>query len=231
MLFIAEIGLNYNGNIHLAFEMMRQVKAAGADIAKFQLGWRDKPGEINCLNEEDLQSLFDYAKAIDIEIMFSIFHREALSLIRKFDVKRYKVASRTTKDDPDLIIDMLGDEKETIISLGMSMNEVPDGLPDDDNIKYLWCKSKYPTMPWDISDMPENFRYSVPKYDGFSDHTLGIEAALIAIARGATIIEKHVTLDKTDNTIRDHVVSCTPDEFAIMVKLGKAMHNYTRLMG
>ena len=50
MLFIAEIGLNHNGNFDLGCEMIRQAKLAGADIAKFQLGWRDKPGEINRLD-------------------------------------------------------------------------------------------------------------------------------------------------------------------------------------
>ena len=54
-------------------------------------------------------------------------------------------------------------------------------------------------------------------YDGYSDHTLGIETCLLAISRGATIIEKHFTLDKSDTTIRDHVLSATPDEFSNLV--------------
>ena len=58
---------------------------------------------------------------------------------------------------------------------------------------------------------------------GFSDHTIGIETALLAVARGARVIEKHFTLDKSDVTIRDHALSATPDEFGQLVELGRAM--------
>ena len=58
-------------------------------------------------------------------------------------------------------------------------------------------------------------------YSGFSDHTHGISASLIAISRGAKIIERHFTLDKSDKTIRDHAVSSTPQEFNNLVQLGR----------
>ena len=57
MIFIAEIGMNYNGNLDLAFELIKQAKYAGADIAKFQLGWRDGIDEINHIDEEKLKKL------------------------------------------------------------------------------------------------------------------------------------------------------------------------------
>ena len=60
LIFIAEIGMNYNGNIDLAFELIKQAKLAGADIAKFQLGWRDKPGEINNINKEKIDKLISW---------------------------------------------------------------------------------------------------------------------------------------------------------------------------
>jgi len=59
---------------------------------------------------------------------------------------------------------------------------------------------------------------------GYSDHSVGIEIALTAIARGAGIVEKHFTLDKSDTTIRDHSLSATPDEFRLMVNLGRNIH-------
>ena len=67
--------------------------------------------------------------------------------------------------------------------------------------------------------MPKNFDKT--NYDGYSDHTIGIETALLSIARGANIIEKHFTLDKSDTTIRDHALSATPEEFLQMVNIGR----------
>ena len=73
--------------------------------------------------------------------------------------------------------------------------------------------------------LPKNFHDSV--YSGYSDHTLGIETSLIAISRGAQIIEKHFTLDKSDNTIRDHALSATPEEFRQLVILGTEISKLT----
>ena len=104
-------------------------------------------------------------------------------------------------------------------------NEFP--VLDGKNIKYLWCKSLYPTSPWDLKDFPKSFENS--KYSGYSDHSIGIENALLAIARGAGIIEKHFTLDKSDNTIRDHLLSATPKEFKIMTEIGTNIYKNIRL--
>ena len=62
MIFIAEIGLNHNGNINLCYELIKQAKYSGADIAKFQLGWRSKKGELNHINDEDLKKIFEWGK-------------------------------------------------------------------------------------------------------------------------------------------------------------------------
>lgn len=226
MLFVAEIGLNYNNNLALAFELMRQAKWAGADIAKFQIGWKGNPGEINCWDLEKLDKLFDYAHIIGMELMFSVFNKEALYTIRQYPVKRYKVASRTITEDIELVIEILNEGKETIISLGMVDNQIPKLLPSLD-AKYLWCKSMYPTLPRDLYGMPRDFKQE--GYAGFSDHTLGIEASLMAISRGASIIERHLTLDKSDNTIRDHTLSSTPQEFKTLVDLGRGIDTYTKL--
>ena len=70
MIFIAEIGMNHNGNFNLCYELIKQAKLSGADIAKFQLGWRDKKGEINQmdnLNEQTIDNCFDHAETIKIE--------------------------------------------------------------------------------------------------------------------------------------------------------------------
>ena len=90
------------------------------------------------------------------------------------------------------------------------------------NIKYLWCCSKYPTFNENLKNFPKKFNSK--NHYGYSDHTIGIETCLIAISRGAKIIEKHFTLDKSDNTIRDHALSATPSEFKNLVILGREIN-------
>ena len=99
----------------------------------------------------------------------------------------------------------------------MEKKELP--IKKSKNIKYLWCLSKYPCEPQDLKNLPKNFSKSL--YDGYSDHTIGIETCLIAISRGAQIIEKHFTLDKSNTTIRDHALSATPKEFKLLVDIGR----------
>lgn len=218
MIFIAEIGLNHNGNFGLVHELVRQAKLSGADIAKFQLGWRAGEGEMNHIGKEEMDLIFQASQYHEIEPMVSIFTQEAFEFAQQYDFKRYKIASRTVKDDLALVRRIVDEGKETFISLGMWEG---DDLPikDSENIKYLYCKALYPTAPWDISDLPKNFIDS--SYSGFSDHTVGIETALMAITRGAQVIEKHFTLDKSDTTIRDHALSITPDEFRQLTTLGR----------
>ena len=218
MLFIAEIGLNHNVNLDLCNELIRQAKWAGADIAKFQLGWRDQPDEINHIDKNRLEDLIQICDYYDIEFMTSIFHEKAFELAKEFEFKRYKIASRTLVEDTKLVKDILDLNKETFISLGMWKDK---DLPFTEykNVKYLWCKSMYPTSPWHLKDLPKDFTKT--KISGFSDHSIGIEVPLTAIVRGATIIEKHFTLDKSDTTIRDHALSLTPDEYRLMVQLGR----------
>ena len=221
MIFIAEIGLNHNGNHDLAGELIKQAKYSGADIAKFQLGWRDKEGEINNLDENTILKLKKWSDYYEIELMFSIFHEEALELSKCIDHQRYKIASRTVIDNPELVKKILGEGKETFLSLGMWENEE---LPfsEFDNVKYLWCKSEYPSLPWNLKNFPKDFIES--GLSGLSDHSMGIEVPLMAIMRGAKVIEKHFTLDKSDTTIRDHALSINPDEFRNLVYLGRNIH-------
>lgn len=221
MIFIAEIGLNHNGNFGLVYELVRQAKDAGADIAKFQLGWRSGAGEINQITPEVFAHILKCCDHLAIEPMFSIITPEAWEMAKHTPFKRFKVASRTVIDYPKLVEEVLGEGKETIISLGMwEGKDLP--FRSFDNVKYLWCKSMYPSHPWDLTDLPKDF--STTPYTGYSDHSIGIDIPLLAIARGAKMIEKHFTLDKSDTTIRDHALSATPDEFSMMVKIGRAIH-------
>lgn len=226
MIFIAEIGLNHNGNFGLMHDLVRQAANSGADIAKFQLGWRGQPGELNHITEEVLSNIVKICEFYKIEPMLSIFTVEALEMARAHNFKRFKIASRTVTDNQPLVEKILDLGQETFVSLGFWQgNGLP--FPGRDNVRYLWCRALYPTPPWKLDGFPKDFNGS--PYAGFSDHTVGIETALLAIARGARVIEKHFTLDKSDVTIRDHALSSTPDEFAALVRIGRDMRRTLEL--
>lgn len=221
--FIAEIGMNHNGHFGLIPELIRQASTSGADIAKFQLGWRDGDGEINQLTEKELRMITQACEYYEIEPMFSIISDAALKAIECFDYdfKSYKIASRTVVDNPELARKIINKGKRTFVSLGFWDDPyLPFG--NSKNVEYLYCISKYPCLHSDIVNFPDDF--SNEFFSGYSDHTLGPEAVLLAVARGAKIIEKHFTLDKSDTTIRDHALSATPEEFAEMVKNSRAIH-------
>ena len=86
MKFIAEIGLNHNGSEGLLVELIRQASLSGATMAKFQLGWRDKSGEINHLNKSSLKLIYNACEYYKIEPLFSIFHQRGMGII-KFSCK------------------------------------------------------------------------------------------------------------------------------------------------
>lgn len=228
MMFIAEIGMNHNGNFGLIPELIRQAALSGANIAKFQLGWRDGEGEINRLTEQELVLIVDSCEYYGIEPMFSIISESAFEMIKSFgyDFLRYKIASRTVIDKPMLVERVLDEGKQTFVSLGFwSKDELP--FEQRDNLDYLFCVSKYPCMPSDIKGFPKDFSQS--PYIGYSDHTLGVEAVQLAVSRGAKVIEKHFTLDKSDTTIRDHALSATPAEFSEMVRSCIAINRLVEL--
>lgn len=219
---IAEIGQNHNGDMSLAKELIHAAAENGADIAKFQLfdakalfptkeegnEWYD----YNCsteLGKDDLHLLNEECKKHDIEFMSSAFDVERVGWLEDIGVKRHKLASRSI-NEPDLIKAVTNTGKPVICSLGLWKKE---GFPDiatKGGMHYLYCVCKYPTPLVDlhledITFDPQN------SYSGFSDHTIGITASVVAISRGAQIIEKHFTLDQKMYG-PDHEGSMTPDE-------------------
>ncbi len=224
MIFISEIGMNYNGNINLCYELIKQSKYSGADIVKFQIGWRDKDGEINRLTDDKIKKLIEWSKYFEIQIMFSIISIDGFEKLKNYEFSDYKIASRTIKYDIELAKKILNLRKNTFVSLGMSdKKNPPKELSSYKNIKYMWCKSEYPTDLDDLKDFPKDFKKTF--FTGYSDHSIGIEMPLLAISRGASVIEKHFTLDKSDQTIRDHTLSATPEEFESMTKIGRDIFN------
>ena len=112
MIFISEIGMNYNGNFSLIYELIKQSKFSGADICKFQLGWRDKPGEINQLDLEKVNQIIKWCKQFEIEPMFSIINENAYEIFKETDLKKIKIASRSLKYDFNLVKKIVEENSE-----------------------------------------------------------------------------------------------------------------------
>lgn len=214
---IAEIGQNHNGDMELARRMIREAKLAGADVAKFQLfearSLFNETGnpwfEYNLRTEisrQDLQMLKGECDDVGIEFMASAFDVERVGWLELEDVKRHKLASRSIQDGT-LIRSMVETRKTIIASLGhWKKAELPD-IGEDGQVEFLYCVSRYPAVSGDFEFSTTDFSV----LSGFSDHSEGLAASKIAIARGAQIIEKHFTLDKSSFG-PDHGGSMTPDE-------------------
>ena len=231
MIVIAEIGINHNGSIDLAHELIRQARLAGADIAKFQFydPYKIFGPEGSHPNAEALAQALSVQFGLDearrlkawcdeegIEFMASVFDLERFDWMRELGVARHKIASRSVQHT-ELCRRILDTGQETFISLGFwEQPSVPFVAP---NARYLYCVAKYPAEYRDIR-LPASFANSV--YAGFSDHTVGIEAALVAVGRGARIIEKHFTLNK-GLPGPDHVCSATPEELTELCRYARLM--------
>lgn len=227
MLLVAEIGLNYEGNFDLAYELIRRASLSGADIAKFQFGWRDEPGEVNHIDFQAARQLRRWCDWWEIEFMASVISERGLELADAVDPSRYKIASRTVAENPRLVERVLDRGRETFISLGWWDEQLfPFGSPDDQK-RYIFCVSNYPTYPSELEKMPRQF--GPESYYGVSDHMHGIEGCLLAISRGARFVEKHFTIDKTIREIHDdHVLSATPEELELLDEVGRPLGRLAR---
>jgi N,N'-diacetyllegionaminate synthase len=224
---IAEAGVNHSGDILQAYRLIDAAKDSGADAVKFQLFnsrklWGDDRITQYELSYEQLGHLKDKADSVDIEFMCTPFDVEGVEFLTPL-VKRHKIASGCRK--PDILEAADGTNLPLIVSTGMG---------DFDDIKeWLWglrfvltitgtvtllhCTSSYPCQSQDVNlkAMREMGDYFGCPY-GFSDHTQGILASPMAVAMGATVIEKHLTLNKLASG-PDHSSSIEPREFKQMV--------------
>ena len=219
MEIIAEIGQNHNGNMSVARRLIAEAKECGADVAKFQLydakALFPKEGnlwfEYNCqteLSRADVDTLAAECDRIGIEFMASVFDTERIAWLEAVGVKRHKIASRSIKD-PALVEGVAATGKPLLVSLGMWDGKGVPKIKTPGKVEFLYCVSKYPTELSDLHFGDVDFS----RYGGFSDHTIGIDAAVIAMSRGAKIIEKHFTMDKALYG-PDHSGSMTPSELA-----------------
>lgn len=228
---VAEIASNWEGSITKAKKLISESKKAGANAVKFQM-WRAKDlystrhKNWNLIKKSELtfekaKKLKKIANDIDLEFFCSAFYPEAVDFLESLNVKRYKIASRTCllKDPRSLetLEKKARTKKPVIISMGMGGNRKNIEKIFSKNKKiFCYCISEYPT---NLSKI--NWREAL-KYDGFSDHTLGITAPIIFTILKKhqksknILIEKHVKLKNSKGP--DASTSINTDELADMIK-------------
>ena len=247
VLIIAEAGVNHNGSFELAKKMADVAKAAGADIVKYQTAvpelvisrfapkaeyQKESTGEAESQLEmvkkihfgfAEHRKLKEYCDSIGIKYLSTPFDMDSIDFLAGMDMPVWKIPSGEVTNLPYL--EKVAKLKKPII-MSTGMCEIPeikaalDVLYSNgaEDVTILHCNTEYPTPLKDANvkamlDIQKNFGTKV----GYSDHTLGLEAPLAAVALGATVVEKHFTLDKNMEG-PDHAASMSPEELTALVK-------------
>ncbi|TNE29763.1 MAG: N-acetylneuraminate synthase [Bacteroidetes bacterium] len=247
-LIIAEAGVNHNGSLDKAKELIDAAAEAGVDYVKFQTFKADKivsksatkadyqkanePGSDESqydmlkkleLSDSDHIALIEYAEEKGVRFFSTAFDTEGLDYLNSLGFDRFKIPSGEITNYPYLVkIASFG--KPVILSTGMAtMSEIGEAIEilergiSKDDITVLHCNTEYPTPMDDVNLMAMlSIARTYGVQVGYSDHTLGIEVPIAAVALGATVIEKHFTLDR-NMPGPDHKASLEPSELIEMV--------------
>jgi N-acetylneuraminate synthase len=248
-LIIAEAGVNHNGDLSMARELVRIAAAAGADMVKFQTFSADQiatakapkaeyqkvsTGSVETqhdmirkleLSRADHEELIEECRRQGIQFFSTGFDPDSLDMLIELGIDRIKVPSGEITNLP-LLRHVASKRLPVIISTGMAtMDEIGDAIRILEQggiarheITILHCNTEYPTPMTDVNlramaAIGSAFGTAV----GYSDHTMGIEVAIAAVALGATVIEKHFTIDRTLPG-PDHQASLEPHELASLVR-------------
>ena len=258
-LIIAEAGVNHNGDIALAFDLIDAAADAGADLIKFQSFFptelatpyaqqaryqvrqnKNKTSQLQMLSKLALTQdqhfeLIEKCNSRNITFFSTAFDLASLDFLSSLDFERFKIPSGEVNNLPYLE-KVASYGKGVILSTGMcDLNEVTNAIQlliangiKEEQITVLHCTSEYPAPIAEV-----NLRAMITMRDhlnlkvGYSDHTLGIEVSVAAVAMGASVIEKHFTLDKTMDG-PDHKASLNPTELTSMIN---AIRNVEVAMG
>ncbi len=259
-IIIAEAGVNHNGSIELAKQLVDRAVEAGVDYIKFQtfkasklVTKAAKQAEYQQknigkksdsqyqmlkkleLSPEDHKTLIAYCKEKGIKFLSTAFDYDSIEYLHTLNLGLWKVPSGEVTNYPFLKRVAAYNEK-TILSTGMcDMVDVraavealyKNGLSKD-NLILLHCNTEYPTPFEDVNlKVLDTLRKEFGVEVGYSDHTKGIEVPIAAVAIGATVIEKHFTLDRNMEG-PDHKASLEPDELIAMVS---AIRNIEKAVG
>ena len=242
---IAEAGVNHNGSFQLACKMVDAACEAGVDCIKFQTfksknlvsgsagkaeyqkaatgdgSQQDMLRKLE-LSFEEFISLKSYCDKANICFLSTAFDFESLAFLDSLGIPFWKIPSGEVTNLPYLLA-VAKTGRPVIMSTGMcTMKEIEDAVKvlkenGSGDIKLLHCTTEYPTPFEEVNlkamlEMQRRFGVEV----GYSDHTKGIEVAIAAVALGATVIEKHFTLDRNMEG-PDHKASLEPHELSLMV--------------
>lgn len=246
---IAEAGVNHNGSIEMAKQLIDVAASAGVDYVKFQTFKADKlvsPDakkavyqQQNMTDTDDSQytmlkkleldeamhdELIAYCKLRNVAFLSTPFDEDSIIFLQRKGITIGKIPSGEITNLPYLRA-MARAYPELIVSTGMcTQKEVEEALEalvaagaSRDSITVLHCNTEYPTPMTDVNlKAMLSLRDILQVPVGYSDHTLGIEVPVAAVALGAVVIEKHFTLDKNLEG-PDHKASLEPDELRAMV--------------
>jgi len=240
---IAEIGINHNGSLELAKQLIDKASEAGANCAKFQMrdlatlyrnagDAQDASEDLGSqyileilseaqLTQEEMYKAFDYCNEVGILPLCTPWDATSLVSLEKYGLLAYKIASADFTNH-DFIRAVADTGKPLLCSTGMSTeDEIVEtvGLLKQIGAMFvlLHCNSTYPAP---FKDLNLNYLERLKEIGecpiGYSGHERGVHVALAAVAKGARVIEKHITIDKSLRG-NDHKVSLLPDEFRDMV--------------
>lgn len=250
VIIIAEAGVNHNGDINTAKQLIDAAAYAEVDYVKFQTFKADtivsklaKKAEYQSKNTGDNEQtqyemlkklelsenvhddLMAYCELKNIKFLSSAFDVEGVSYLNNLGLNLFKVPSGEITNFPYLRA-IAQTKKPVILSTGMaSNNDIESAIKvlldfgtKIEQLTILHCNTEYPTPMQDVNLHAMNsIKAQFGVLVGYSDHTLGIEIPIAAVALGARVIEKHFTID---NTLPgpDHAASLEPDELKAMVK-------------
>lgn len=244
---IAEAGVNHNGSLDIAMELVDKAKAAGADCVKFQTfiaenmisRYAEKAeyqketcgqggSQLDMVKSLELPfeafiKLKDHCREQGIDFLSTPFDLESIAFLNTLDMPLWKIPSGEVTNLPYLLA-IARTKKPVLLSTGMCGLEEIQAAMDALNangtpkITLLHCNTEYPT-PYEDANLRamQALRDRFCVETGYSDHTPGIEVPIAAAALGAAVIEKHFTLDRGLEG-PDHKASLEPDELAAMVR-------------
>jgi N-acetylneuraminate synthase len=244
---IAEAGVNHNGDIHLAKELIDVAARSGADAVKFQTFKSEKVATYQAKKAEYQESatqsdesqldmirklelpfeafkeLQEHARSKGLTFLSTPFDLESVDYLAGLDVPAFKISSGELVN-PLLLKKAVNYRKPIILSAGMAtLGEIESALGliskgGENRLALLHCVTSYPA-PIEIANLRaiQTLRNTFKTIVGYSDHTLGITATIAAVALGAKVIEKHFTLDKKLPG-PDHKASADPEELDKMIQ-------------